>query len=128
MTNQSDIQKAYHIKCRSCDHEWDGIYKLWKPNWKGTSTIHATCPSCNITVNQGGVRVFVNKCDFCGNDFSVTPYPENIEDWSGCTSPDCSSYSKGRDVDNIFDDCINIKENKDGTNTVFPKLKELTND
>lgn len=67
-------------------------------------------------VNEHGTPLTVFRCEFCDKEFSVIPaVPDiNLDNWKGCTAPDCESYDEKRDVDKMIeeDGVTLIKETK----------------
>lgn len=82
------------IQCE-CGKNWVAVYP------EGTDYLE--CPGCHQMVNEYGVSVFVNTCKTCGNKYTVTPAPKNIEDWQHCLDPSCGSYDESRDADKLFE-------------------------
>ena len=52
-------------------------------------------------INEHGTPVTVFLCEYCEREFTVCPaVPDiNLDNWQGCTAPDCSSYDEERDID-----------------------------
>ena len=83
------------IVCSGCQHKWIAVYPT------GTDAIE--CPGCHNAVNEYGTRILVKRCKTCNTRFTVCPRPDNLDDWENCMAPECASYDKSRDVDDIFD-------------------------
>lgn len=57
--------------------------------------------------NEYGTPVDGYICETCGDSFTVCPaHGDRTEDdqWTGCLSPNCTSYDPARDADRLFDD------------------------
>ena len=62
--------------------------------------------------NEFGVKVSVFQCEECGREFTVCPaVPDiNLDNWTGCTAPDCPSYDESRDVDKLLEDGVVLEK------------------
>ena len=57
-------------------------------------------------VNELGTPITVFQCEYCCEVFTVCPaVPDiNLDNWKGCTGPDCESYDEKRDVDKMIEE------------------------
>lgn len=63
-------------------------------------------------VNEYGTPITVFRCEFCQQEFTVCPIVPDIhlDNWKGCTSPDCESYDEARDADKMFEEDEDVLE------------------
>lgn len=52
--------------------------------------------------NEYGTSTSSFKCDTCGEEYTITPAPKEVDNWQNCMSEECDSYDPKRDADVLF--------------------------